>query len=57
MEENATHGLLRDLVEKIYRETGVMIEHVSFNWYNPGVGASEGACCVLETKIDSTKPL
>jgi len=47
MEDEINHDLFKEIAEKIYRETGVMIRDVSLDWSPPG--------CVLEVKIDSVK--
>ena len=49
------HELFRDIAERVYRETGVMVTHVSFDWFNSGAGAKEGYCCIMKTSVDSMK--
>ena len=53
MEDEINHDLFKEIAEKIYRETGVMIRYVSLDWSGPGFGPETS--CVLEVKIDSVK--
>ena len=55
MKDKTPHDLFREIAEKTYQESGVRIQQVLFDWFNPGIGAGEGSCCIIETRIDSVK--
>jgi len=54
--DSLMHNIFKEIANKLYNETGVMVEHISFNWYDPGVIDSNArACHLLKVNVDSTK--
>jgi hypothetical protein len=49
------HDVLKDFAEKVYEETGITIQDVSFDWYKPydiGFGSKNH---LLQVRINSSK--
>lgn len=48
----AMHDVFKEIANKIYHESGIMVRHISFDWYTDVFGNN---AALMGIDIDSTK--